>query len=633
MSAKKLTIELEVQTGASKKQIDNLKQGVEKFNNEVQTTNKKATKGFKGLGNAVKNTGKSFKGLGLALKAAGIGLAIAAFAKLVEVFKQNQTIVDGLSVAFGTVSTVVTKFVNAIIDAGSEFTSLGDIFKNSVMIPINAFKTSIFAIQTGLLRAQLAWEKSFLGGQDADKIKELQADIDRVDEKVGNAASGLVNNVIGIGKGFVQTGKELGDFTTKAVENVSKISATQELANQERIQQLKKETEIALAENDKLQFEYQLAAERQRQIRDDVTASIEDRIKANDKLKSVLEEQSKLQLENANKALELAKAELQANPKLLANKVALIEAEKNVLDVKENIAGFESEQRVNREGLELEQIELINSRSEAENARFVAKKRFNAEEIDDEILKLEELKRISEEEEEIESKRLQAQIDRLGEGTQARQDAEQQFLDFKQEKDLEQQELDSQRFEALQIRKLQEAELKQKEKEQVLDNLETIRSVAGEESRIGRAIFIAKQAMLVKEQIMEAKATLARITMRSAEAGVDVAKGAASTAKVGFPQNVPLLIAFAAQAAGIIAAVASAAGAAKSSVGSAGGGGGSASTAPAPPAFNIVGAAPENQLAETINNQQQKPVKAFVVSSDVSTAQSLDRNIVEGASI
>jgi len=187
-------------------------------------------------------------------------------------------------------------------------------------------------------------------------------------------------------------------------------------------------------------------------------------------------------------------------------------------------------------------------------------------------------------------------------------------------------------------RKERLAELKEKEKEQALDNLETVRAVAGEESKIGKAIFIAKQAMLVKEQIMEAKATLARITMRSAEAGVDVAKGAASTAKVGFPQNVPLLIAFAAQAAGIIAAVSSAAGAANSSVssvgGAVGGGGVSGGTAPpAPPAFNIVGEAPVNQLAQTINGQEQRPVKAFVVSSDVSTAQSLERNIVEGASI
>ena len=62
-------------------------------------------------------------------------------------------------------------------------------------------------------------------------------------------------------------------------------------------------------------------------------------------------------------------------------------------------------------------------------------------------------------------------------------------------------------------------------------------------------------------------------------------------------------------------------------------GGGGGSSAPQAPAFNVVGSSPENQLAETIGEDNKKPVKAFVVSGDVSTAQSLERNIVEGASI
>ena len=52
-----------------------------------------------------------------------------------------------------------------------------------------------------------------------------------------------------------------------------------------------------------------------------------------------------------------------------------------------------------------------------------------------------------------------------------------------------------------------------------------------------------------------------------------------------------------------------------------------------PPAFNIVGASDTNQLAEAIGGQVQQPVKAFVVSNDVTTAQELDRNIVKGASL
>jgi len=54
---------------------------------------------------------------------------------------------------------------------------------------------------------------------------------------------------------------------------------------------------------------------------------------------------------------------------------------------------------------------------------------------------------------------------------------------------------------------------------------------------------------------------------------------------------------------------------------------------PQPPAFNVVGASDTNQLADAIGGQAQQPVQAFVVSGDVTTAQSLERNIIQGATI
>ena len=147
--------------------------------------------------------------------------------------------------------------------------------------------------------------------------------------------------------------------------------------------------------------------------------------------------------------------------------------------------------------------------------------------------------------------------------------------------------------------------------------------------------------MLVKEQIAEAKATLAKVTMKAAESSTALATGTANTAKVGFPQNIPLLIGFAAQAAGIFSSIKSAVGAAKSTTSkfSAGGGGSisspriSAATAPKVPAFNIVGASETSQLSQTIGEKEQQPIKAYVVSDDVSTQQALDRKIVKGASL
>ena len=69
--------------------------------------------------------------------------------------------------------------------------------------------------------------------------------------------------------------------------------------------------------------------------------------------------------------------------------------------------------------------------------------------------------------------------------------------------------------------------------------------------------------------------------------------------------------------------------------GSSGGGGGSAPSgggAPAPaPQFNVVGNSGVNQIAQTLGAQQ--PVQAFVVANQVTTQQSLDRNIVQNASL
>lgn len=64
------------------------------------------------------------------------------------------------------------------------------------------------------------------------------------------------------------------------------------------------------------------------------------------------------------------------------------------------------------------------------------------------------------------------------------------------------------------------------------------------------------------------------------------------------------------------------------------GGGGSSAPDPlasAAPSFNVVGTSGQNQIAQSLGNQA--PVKAYVVSGDVTSAQSLDRNIVKTATL
>jgi hypothetical protein len=71
--------------------------------------------------------------------------------------------------------------------------------------------------------------------------------------------------------------------------------------------------------------------------------------------------------------------------------------------------------------------------------------------------------------------------------------------------------------------------------------------------------------------------------------------------------------------------------------GGGGGGGGSAPSGSAPsmtaPSFNTVGSSATNQIAQTLGRQSQEPIRSYVVSSDVTTAQALDRNVITNASI
>lgn len=178
--------------------------------------------------------------------------------------------------------------------------------------------------------------------------------------------------------------------------------------------------------------------------------------------------------------------------------------------------------------------------------------------------------------------------------------------------------------------------------------------LAGEETKLGKALLLAKQlllardfAMSMKAAIKDATVTNLRAGVKSADATVEVAGSVAKAANTApAPLNLPFILSAIATGIGIIGSVKSAVNATKqatSPLGGGGGGGGvsgftSPSIAPVsagstPPSFNIVGQSGTNQLADALGNQNQRPIRTYVVAGDVSSAQSLDRNIITGASL
>ncbi len=609
--AKVVTVELEAKTDKAISEIEELKKEIKKLNEEIVKGNKDTADSLKKVEKSSSLTAKGIRGIGNALKAAGLGIAIAAFAKLTELFNQNQKVADifnksfeVLSITFNdffnfldnNVGKVVGYFKSIFDDPVQSLKNFGQAIKDNIIERFNSALDTLGFLSSAIKKVfegdfKGAMEDAKLAGREyVDVLTGVDGSLDKITEGVTNAANATSNYI--------------KETIKSASENVN----------------LAKSAEIAAVVNQGLIEKYDRQAEQLRQVRDEERNTIDERIEANNKLKATLDEQEKAMLTQVDLQIKAAQVEFDKNQSQ-ENTIRLLEAQNEKEAVLAQIEGFRSEQKMNDLALDREKLDLIKSVQESESELSLSRKQFDAEQETNEVVRLTRLREINEEEKIIEEERLQGQIDLYQKGTQARADAEAELNTFLLENKQEQIEI--------------EEELKEAKINQVNEGLDAVINAAGSESKIGRALFIAKTAIRVKEQIAEAKATLSRITLRASEAGVDLAKGSSATAKVGFPQNIPLLIAFAGQAAGIISAVKSAVSATKSqasSMGASGGGGGTIA-APQPAQFNVVGASQTSQLAQTISDQEQTPIKAFVVSEEVTTAQQMDRNIIEGASL
>lgn len=173
---------------------------------------------------------------------------------------------------------------------------------------------------------------------------------------------------------------------------------------------------------------------------------------------------------------------------------------------------------------------------------------------------------------------------------------------------------------------------------------------ADAETSVGRGLLVAKQllnaaslAVQIQHDIKEGTLRIGRMTAKAGEAAVDIATGAAKSASAApFPANLVLIAGYAITAASIIVGIKQAltkakAGSAISGLsggGGGGGGGGGSTPAGATPNVSFV-ASSENQIANSISKVQpeQAPIKAYVVSTEMSTQQQLDRNLVQATSL
>ena len=200
---------------------------------------------------------------------------------------------------------------------------------------------------------------------------------------------------------------------------------------------------------------------------------------------------------------------------------------------------------------------------------------------------------------------------------------------------------------------LQNDSLTQQEKEKRLKAVEA-KEMAAQKKKIKseRDMFTLEQTLAIAQNVMKAKffaieqvrnaqliamqgkQTMSSIMLTASEEIGEAGMSLGTFMKVLGPAGV---IAFGASIGVALASIVKARKAAQNQirniVPSASGGGGGGSAPVSAPAFNVVGATQTSQLAQTIAGAEDKPIKAYVVASDVSTAQELERSTIEGASI
>ena len=598
--AQEVIIKLAAETADAKKQIELLTNEVTELRKEQAAQSKEALAQAKQTSKGIKGIGTAVKGIGNALKAAGIGLAIAAFAKLSEVFMQNQKAADFFNTAFEAVSLAFNDFVNFLLDNTG---GVIDFFKGIFENPLESLKSFADAFKKNIQERFESYLDT-LGFLASAVKKVFSGDFKGALEDVKSAGKESLDVLTGVNDSF-DKGKELISNATDAIIEYGKETIKTAAANV----QLANNAELAAAQQSRLVEQYDRQAEQLRQIRDDERFSIEERRKANDDLLQVLAEQEAAMLKQADAQVASAQADLAKN-KSIENQVALIDALANKEGVLAQIEGLRSEQKANDLALDREENELINSKLESESKLAFERERFNAEQIDNEVLKLERLKEIALLEQEQEQARLQAIVDNANAGTQAKVDAQIALDEFMEQSRQANIDADTALTEAKMNLNKAEAESEMELLGAISGALNGLSALAGENAEAQKAIGVA-QAII--DTYIGANKAIAQggIVGTIAAVGI-IASGLANVQNIlttKIPKPEPSNI----------------------------GGGGSRSisspaAAPQAPQFNVIGGGATNQLAGLLADQN-KPVKAYVVSSEVSSGQALDRNIVESATL
>ena len=630
--ADEIKFKVNADTASAEKKLDSLGDdidGVNKKSGKLTGAFQKAGKGLKSFGSTISAVGSTIKtGLGL-------GLLLGLLDSLKSIFGENQEVVDLMNKAM----IVMQGAVNGLIEVLKPlFTWLGKAFKdpqkwwddlvqsfkdgakwiktNMIDAVLNKFTEWANNAKIAVLELRKAWNEFTGDTEEAEKIGKQIDDLNKQNIQLAeqNAKKlAEIKRVANVVKdGVVGAITTIAKATAKAFNNSDAIIAAEK--NIKRLSILYQ----GIVE------QYDLMAEKQRKLRDDETSSIDDRVKANQELQKTLAEGEAAEKANINERIA-------ANKILLANKKGNADITNEILALEQELTGvtakyegLTSESESNRIALGKELLDIQKAYNESKinqyeigNTVLTAEKQaavdragliknefeqFKAVKAAEKALKEEEMRQLDEL---FEKKQTQLneelKLHKLGtaayndaliakEESQAQYDADRkvktsEFNTWSAQKDKEETDMRIANQEAI--------------VGAVSGALGTLTTLVGESTAMGKSLMIA-QAIID---------TYAGATKALAQGGVLGYIGAASVIAAGFA-NIR-----------------------KMSQTEIPGQSDSGSAPSMGPSVSIIGgsADPSAQLARQFSQQNQKPLKAYTVGTDMSSQQALDRRIQTNA--
>jgi hypothetical protein len=319
----------------------------------------------KALGSMGKAAGSAF---GTIAKFTGVGAILGAAS---GAFSANQKVVDLWNTATSAAGAIVGKLTEAIgknIEAVGKqnggFDATKKVIGGLISGGLNILLGVIQGIRLTVLSTQKAWEESVFGSGDVKKIKELSKEIEKTQKDLKETGKAIVDSGKQVVDNFGEAVAEVGQGAEAVIKGVittaKSLDMGQIVKDADKLTQLNKAAAAADIKRREIQLDYQKSEEKQRQLRDDDSKNLTDRIAANAELLRLQEEQATKEKAQINiKIAAAAQAVKLQDTEENRNKLASARLE--LLDLEERITGQQSEALTNQNSLIKEQKDLVAS--------------------------------------------------------------------------------------------------------------------------------------------------------------------------------------------------------------------------------------------------------------------------------